>query len=159
MLALGAYLFVAVAAAQPAVPAHAVEKLASTYDEAACDPSDGGECAEEVELSEEAAPPAILDCESPLIADMIGSCDMPKPTLPTLHVATLRNGGAGVVVGGGGGEHDHLRIVTGASSTEAALPIRGPTLVPAAPADLLFAFLDHARDDAPRARLDRPPRA
>jgi hypothetical protein len=159
MLALGAYLLVSVAAASPVAPVHAAEKLASTYDEAFCDPADGGECADEPTLSEEAPPtPAILDCESPLIADMIGSCDMPKPTWPQLHVPTLRNGnGTAIVVDSGG--HDHLSIVSTASSVDGALPLRISWLGALAPAHAAFAVSNDASPDAPHSRLDRPPRA
>ena len=48
MLAFGLTLVVSVAATPPLVPAHAGDKLASTYEDAACDPADGGECADEV---------------------------------------------------------------------------------------------------------------
>jgi hypothetical protein len=162
MLALGAYLVVSVVAATPAAPAHVVaasEKLASTYDEAFCDPADGGECADEPAVSEDLPPaaPAILDCESPLIADMIGSCDMPKPTWPQLHVPTLRNGnGSALVVDSGG--HDHFRIVTTAPPVDAAL-FAAPTLTP-------HSLCDRNTPSCPRTptplythRLDRPPRA
>lgn len=159
MLALGAYLLVSVAAASPGAPVHAAEKLSSTYDEAFCDPADGGECADEQTLSVDLPPaaPAILDCESPFLTGMIGSCDMPKPAPPGARVATLRNANGTLIVGGDGA-HDHLRVVTAGASTDAALSIRGPTLAPLQMYKSLFAMRDGASPDAPLERLDRPPR-
>jgi hypothetical protein len=158
MLALGLTLVVSVAAAAPR-PAHAVERVASTYDEAACDPADGGECADEamVELSAPALP-TIIDCESPVIADMIGSCDLPTPMLPSLHVPTLRTGGNGatVVLRSGGG--DETTVTPGASSLDGAIPLVA-TLVASSASAPVVAMTDTATKDVPRPRLDRPPRA
>lgn len=157
MLALGVTLLVSVAAAPPPV-AHAGEKLASTYDEASCDAADGGECADEVLIELPAPPAAILDCQSPIIAEMIGSCDLPAPTLPTLHVPTLQKGGNGVVVARvGSGER--ITIVSATSSVDAALPFTRFALAPPRHATPLDALASTLLQDAPRARLDRPPRA
>jgi hypothetical protein len=156
MVALGAYLLVSVAAAAPATPTHAVEKLASTYEEASCDASDGGECAVEADLS--VAPlPAILDCENPFIQEMIGSCDLPQLTLPSLHLPALRNGGYVRAVTHAPGA-DHLTLVTASPSADAALPC-APRLATIPELSPVFALVATATPDAPRFRLDRPPRA
>ncbi|MCU1281671.1 MAG: hypothetical protein JWM53_5217 [bacterium] len=160
MLAFGIAMLASVAAAPPP-SVHALEKLASTYDEASCDAADGGECADEtaVEISLPSSP-AILDCESPFIAEMIGSCDLPKPTMPSLHLPTVRNAG-----GGGGfsvarnGSHERLTVVPTASSLDAAMPLFTATLQPAPASGRLLDFADTASSDVPRSRLDRPPRA
>jgi hypothetical protein len=159
MVALGAYLLLSVATATPAAPVHAAERLASTYDEAACDASDGGECA----VADAAALslpqlPAILDCESPFIAEMIGSCDLPKPSLPSLHLPTVRNGGSGFCVAHGGG---CMRLTVGAapSSVDAVLPRPAARLHPIERFRRVVACDDTVSPDAPRSRLDRPPRA
>lgn len=158
MLALGLTLLVSVAAAPPPVPMHAGEKLASTYEEASCDSADGGECAVELLIDLMPAPPAILDCQSPLIADMIGSCDLPAQTLPSLHVPTLRNGGNGLSVARGG-PSERLSVAAAAASVDAALPLRPFALVPSSHATPLSTFASIITQDAPRSRLDRPPRA
>ena len=155
MLALGLTLVVSVAATPP--PVRAQEPLASTYDEASCDAGDGGECANE-QLIEFDVPPAILDCQSPLIADMIGSCDLPTPAIPALHLPTLRNGGAGFSVARTG-SHEHLTVMASAPALDAALCRRPPSLAPPVAADSIFALAATSAQDAPRPRLDRPPRA
>ncbi len=158
MLALGVTLIVSVAAAPPPV-AHAGEKLASTYDEASCDASDGGECADEVLIEFMPPPAAILDCQSPIIAEMIGSCDLPTPTIPTLHVPTLQKGGNGVAVARVGSSGERITIVSATSSVEAALPLARYALAPPLHATPLAALASTLLQDAPRSRLDRPPRA
>jgi hypothetical protein len=152
MVAIGAYLLVSVAAA---APAHA-DKLASMYEDAACDPGEGGECAVEIEISVP-PPTAILDCESPLLQDMIGSCDNPKPAIPTLHVATLHNGNGLTVARTSTGEH--LTVVSATSSIDAALPIHAATLAPLCAFLPVAVSLDAALTDALPHRLERPPRA
>jgi hypothetical protein len=157
MLALGVSLLVSVAAAPP--PAvHAAEKLASTYDEASCDPSEGGECAEE-DLIELSLPPlqAILDCESPFIQEMIGSCDLPKPTMPSLHVPTVRNAGNGFSVAQTGSS-EHLTVVATAASLDAAMTFSAISLAPPPFAARLSFWHDTNTQETPRPRLDRPPR-
>ncbi|HEY2744922.1 MAG TPA: hypothetical protein VGL86_09885 [Polyangia bacterium] len=156
MLALGLTLVVSVAAAPPAVT-H--EKLASTYDEAYCDPADGGECADEVLVDFLPTPAAVmLDCESPLIAGMIGSCDLPAPVVPTLHVPTLRNAGSGFN-SAPSSSPEHLRVVATNTSLDGAISAFTITLHPAPVAGQLVAFHATSTKDAPRSRLDRPPRA
>jgi hypothetical protein len=157
MLALGLSMLVSVAAAQPAT-AH--ERLASTYDEAFCDPADGGECAEEALIDLMPAPAAILDCESPIIADMIGSCDLPAPSLPSLHVPTLRNGGSGNGFSSASpsSSDDRLSVVASASSLDGAMPVAKVSLHPAPLAGQLVALHATRAQEAPRSRLDRPPR-
>lgn len=152
MVGFGAYLLVSVAAA---APAHA-DKLASMYEDAACDPSEGGECAVEPDLSLPQAT-AILDCQSPLLHDMIGSCDNPKPALPALHVATLRTGGAIGATRTPTGER--LTVVTSTLTVDAALPFCAPTLTPIALASALAERSEVVVVDGPHARLERPPRA
>lgn len=157
MLALGLTLVVSVAAAPPAVTS---ERLASTYDEAACDPADGGECAEEVllDLNLLAPSPAILDCESPFIVDMIGKCDLPAPALPTLHVPTLRNGAPGFTSSSSSPTSDRLSVVASASSVDGAMPGANGSLHPA-PCTARLSFFDATRTQMfPPPRLNRPPR-
>jgi hypothetical protein len=165
MLALGVSLLVSVAAAPP--PAHADlpgheqaarEQLASTYDEASCDPSEGGECADEVLIDLMPAPPAILDCQSPFIAEMIGSCDLPAPSLPSLHLPTLQRGG-NVVAVARVGSSERVVTISAPSSLEVALPLARFTLSPTLHASPLAALASTLTQDAPRPRLDRPPRA
>src|SRR5215471_17448148 len=114
MLALGVTLLVSVAA-QPLPAVHADEKIASTYDDASCDASEGGECAAELLIDLMPAPPAIIDCKSPFIAEMIGSCDLPAPTIPTLHLPTLKKGGNVPTVVLRSGSSGHHTIVTAAT--------------------------------------------
>ena len=142
--------------------------LASTYDEAACDPSDSGECAADVELSlpTASAPAAILDCNdartNALLADMIGTCDMPRRSGPPTALPTVRTGS----------NAPQLRMTDGPHGCDRC-PLRGspprgddsPSL-PAArvPLEPPLAVSSLAISDAPlvvRAedlRLDRPPR-
>lgn len=155
MLALGVTLLVSVAATPP--PA-AAQQLASTYDEASCDASDGGECADEALIELMPPPPAILDCESPIIAEMIGSCDLPAPTIPTLHVPTLQRAGAGLTVARVGSS-ERVIVVSAAWSIDAALPLTRFSLAPPRHATPLSALASTLRQDVPRSRVDRPPRA
>lgn len=152
MVAFGAYLLVSVAAA---APAHADAKLASWYEDAACDPNDGGECALEIDLSVP-APAAILDCESPLLHDMIGSCDSPKPTLPSLHVPTVHAASGLAVARAPGGR---VTVVMPAPPIDAALPSPSPSLRGYAPADVLPLATSELRLTLLTHRLERPPRA
>ncbi len=160
MLALGVTLLVSVAATPPPATAArpATEKLVSTYDDASCDATDGGECADEVlvELSIP-SPPAILDCESPFIEEMIGSCDLPTPMLPSLHLPTLRNAGSGFSASRDGST-EHLTVINAASSVEAALPI-ALAFAPSLRSTPLFGLHDTTAQEVAPARLDRPPRS
>ncbi|MGZ3426245.1 MAG: hypothetical protein ACXVCV_06325 [Polyangia bacterium] len=157
MLALGVSLLVTVAATPPPA-AHAVEKLASTYDEASCDPSEGGECAEEQLIDFDVPQLAgILDCESPIIQEMIGSCDLPKPTIPSLHLPTVRNGGNSFSVATNGSS-EHLSVVATAASLDAAMTFHSISLAPPPFATRLDSSHQTSTQDAPRSRLDRPPR-
>src|SRR6185437_10205482 len=137
MLALGVSLLVSVAAAPP--PAHADlpgheqaarEQLASTYDEASCDPSEGGECADEVLIDLMPAPAAILDCQSPFIAEMIGSCDLPAPAIPSLHLPTLQRAGTGLTVIARVGSSERVVTINAPSSLDVALPLARFALSP-----------------------------
>lgn len=161
MLALGVSLLVSVAATPPPSTVHDAEKLASTYDEASCDPAEGGECAEEQLIDFDAPPPlvAILDCENPFIQEMIGSCDLPKLTLPSLHVPTVRNGGNSFSVATGSGSSEHLSVVTTAASLDAAMSFSSVSLAPPPLTALLSISHHRSTTEAPRSRLDRPPRA
>ncbi|HWE26995.1 MAG TPA: hypothetical protein VHB97_03290 [Polyangia bacterium] len=158
MLAFGLTLIVSVAATPP--PAvHAGEKLASTYDEASCDAADGGECADEVLIDLTPPPAAILDCQSPFIAEMIGSCDLPRLVFPSLHVATLQKAGNGFIVITRNGSTEHLQMISAPSSVDAALPLAPFALAPSIHATLLHALASTITQDVPPSRLDRPPRA
>jgi hypothetical protein len=159
MLALGVTLLVSVAATPPP-SAHAGEPLASTYEQAACDASDGGECADEPLIELMPPPAAILDCQSPFIAEMIGSCDLPAPAIPSLHLPTLQRGGNGLTttiarVGSG----DRLTVVTAPPSLDATLPLCRFELALSLHASPLSALASTLLQDTPRSRLDRPPRA
>lgn len=98
MFALGAYLLSAVASLSTSLPAHG-EPLASTFEQAACDPSDSGECAQELDLamalSELDLPPApaVLDCSDARMADFGGWCDLPHPQSPLAPRASSLHGG------------------------------------------------------------------
>ena len=158
MLSLGVTLLVSVAATPPPA-AHAVEMLASTYDEAACDAADGGECADEVLIDLMPAPPAILDCQSPFVADMIGSCDLPQQTIPTVHLPTLKKGASSPLVILRSGASERHTIVSAVVSIDAALSCSHAALAPPPFAIHDFALTSTSAQDAPRNRLDRPPRA
>ena len=161
MLALGVTLLVSVAAAPPP-PAHAEppahEQLASTYDEASCDPSEGGECADEVLIDLMPAPPAILDCQSPFIAEMIGSCDLPAPSLPSLHLPTLQRAAGALTIIARVGSSERVITLSAPSSLDVALPLARFALSPTLHASPLSALASTLTQDAPRFRLDRPPR-
>jgi hypothetical protein len=165
MIALGLTLVVSVAALPPPAAAHEPQRdqqyqqVASTYDEAFCDPSDGGECAEEALIDLMPAPAAILDCESPLIADMIGSCDLPAPPIPLVHLPTLRNGKPGLAAATSSSSSDRLSVVTNASSLDGAMPVANLSLHPAPLTATLLTLYATRTQDTPRSRLDRPPRA
>lgn len=156
MIALGLSLLASLAAAPPPALHVAGEKVASTWDEAACDAGDGGECADEIVIDLVPAPAAILDCQSPFIAEMIGSCDLPAATLPSLHLPTLQRGGPGLNVVQRVG--DKLTFVTTPPSLEAALPPARLPLAPCLHATPLSAHASALLNDAPPFRLDRPPR-
>jgi hypothetical protein len=158
MLALGVTLLVSVAAAPPP-PAHASEPLASTYEQAACDLSEGGECADEPVIELPPSPAAILDCQSPFIAEMIGSCDLPAPAIPSLHLPTLQRAGNGLVAATRVGSGERLSVVSAPPSLDAALPLQRFALSPSLHATPLSVFASTITQDAPRSRLDRPPRA
>lgn len=158
MLALGVTLLVSVAAAPPP-SVHASEPLASTYEQAACDPSDGGECADELLIDVMPPPAAILDCQSPFIAEMIGSCDLPAPAIPSLHLPTLQRAGNGLTTTTAHvGSAERLTVVTTPPSLDTALPHQRFSLSPTLHATALAALASTLLQDAPRSRLDRPPR-
>jgi hypothetical protein len=158
MLAFGLTLLVSVAAAPPPAVHAGADKVASTYEDASCDAGDGGECADEV-LIDLPPPAAILDCANPFIAEMIGSCDLPTPTIPSLHLPTLRNGGNGFVVAARDGSTERLTIVTPPTSVDAALVLRPATLAPSLHPTRFIALASTITQYAPLTRLDRPPRA
>jgi hypothetical protein len=157
MLAFGLTLLVSVAATPPPAVHAGADKLASTYEDASCDAADGGECADEL-LVDLPPPAAILDCANPFIAEMIGSCDLPTPTIPSLHLPTLRNGGNGFVVAARDGSTERLTIVTPPTSVDATLPPLF-SLAPSSHTTPLPALASTTTQDAPRSRLDRPPRS
>jgi hypothetical protein len=159
MLSFGTYLLVSVAMASPAAPLHAAEKLASTYEEAACDVTDSGECAVEADLEELPLPTLaeILDCESPYVQEMIGSCDMPKPTLPSLHLPTLQKGvAAGLALTTPSGRR--ISVATPAPSLDFALPPLSHIAAALAPVTSLLDLAYMPTLEPHPSRLDRPPR-
>src|SRR4051794_32543433 len=107
MFALGVCLMATVSSVSPttAAPARsengAAVAVASTYDDAACDLSDSGECAPvEVSLDLELLielpaqpPPLHLDCRDPRAGEpaRFGSCDLPRPVSPRMRLAWLRS--------------------------------------------------------------------
>jgi hypothetical protein len=139
--------------------------LASTYDEAACDPAEAGECAAEPGISLP-APPAILDCNDArvglILADMIGTCDMPRRAGPPARLPTVRtaSGAPQMRLGDGGRANDRLPLRASAPRDDSSsLP---PSRLPIARAPSRSPLVRH---DAPLPlrlddfRLDRPPRA
>lgn len=167
MIAFGAYLVASVVAATPA-PAHG-EKLASTYEEAACDPSDSGECAEAADAAPVLpAPPAVLDCNDPrldtYVAAMIGSCDMPTPAppdaaAPTVHPAAPA--GPVRVCDGLCAAHDDRPLHPAPRMSDDQSPLAGTADAFLAPPS--GTALETEEVTPPRftfaSRLERPPRA
>ncbi|HZS37073.1 MAG TPA: hypothetical protein VFF06_09610 [Polyangia bacterium] len=164
-------------------------RLASTYDQAACADDEGaapdallinGERiealinndaspadAEAINCSEPPAAPAVIDCNderaSRFVAEMIGSCDMPKPPAPT--------GGPAVVHAPAGAP---VRICDGIHCSHDSSPIRAAARAPddgsplqASAFSLAIVFAASPLDaraqlklqsiDGPR--VERPPRA
>jgi hypothetical protein len=168
MIALGAYLVASVVAAAPA-PAHA-ERLASTYDEAACDPSDSGECAEappaDDPLSLPAAP-AVLDCNDArldlYIAEMIGSCDMPRPAPPNTAAPTVTPAAPTGPhrICDGLCAHDSNPMRPAPRTTDNSPPLAGTATPALAPprASSLQTTDEIVRLTLFSSRLERPPRA
>src|SRR6266850_686399 len=146
MVALGTCLLVSVAAASPSV--HASEKLASTFDEAYCDVDDSGECADEP-VQSALMPSVILDCESPFIQEMIGSCDMPKQAPPTMRAPTLHNAATTIEARA---DHGRVHLIPAPPSIDSALPPGTPRLQPLAHASPVVASVDTASLDLPPSR-------
>jgi len=94
MLSLGVTLLVSVAATPPPA-AHAVEMLASTYDEAACDAADGGECADEVLIDLMPAPPALSTTSTSTprrdSSKAVEEPTIPAPMMTASAVVTIRS--------------------------------------------------------------------
>jgi len=166
MLALGAYLLASVAAAAPAAPAAHAEQLASTYDEAACDPADSGECAAP-EAEPTSSLPAILDCNderlSLVMQEMIGTCDMPRPAPPLAHLPTLRNANApgGSRLCDGLCDHESYPLKPAPRTSDDGPPLittATPTATPPAWSPLPTRERALRRSDF-ASRLERPPRA
>lgn len=177
MIALGAHLLATVAVAAVPAPARAAadraalvepapfEPVASTYDQAACDPSDSGECADD-EAPAFPAAPAVLDCNdarlSVYIAEMIGSCDMPHPA-PLAKTASLRkaNAPAPARVCDGLCAPDSQPIRPAPRGTDDGSPLAGTlaALTLPSPASALHVASTVQRDRIIASRLDRPPRA
>jgi hypothetical protein len=144
--------------------------VASTYDDAACDLSDSGECAPSelaidfgfgLDLTAPAAAPD-LDCKDPRVGDppRFGSCDLPRPVSPRARLAWLR--------GTGHGSARHAFSAASRASTPVTSPPRlddSHTLLVSIPTALLIpsTFPIHIvvpaqPKAAPRDRLERPPR-
>lgn len=168
MLALGSWLLLSVASVSPTPAAAHAEKLASTYEEAACDASDGGECAPSTIEPSLSAPtlPSILDCNDARLSvwmqEMIGSCDMPRPPLPNAHVATLRTGNgqsASRISDGLTRQSPPMRSAPRASDETpplvGSLRLTTPPIPSAPTLPIDFA----APANPPGSRLERPPRA
>jgi hypothetical protein len=102
MFVLAVSLLATVASVTPTAPTHAeAEPVASTYDQAACDLSDSGECAPplvELELSL-ASPAPTVDSRDARLAEWLqprfGSCDLPRAPSPWTRAAWLRNAAYG----------------------------------------------------------------
>jgi hypothetical protein len=145
-------------------------KVASTYDEAACSDTEIARVeprADETDCSEAPPPvPTVIDCNdaraSLWMAEMIGSCDMPRASGPTLP-PTLNAVGRGAA-----------RVCTGERCGYEQLPLRAPLRnlddgSPTVPSAIAFPFhAAIARLDDPLVRrtsqieesgLERPPRA
>jgi hypothetical protein len=184
MFALGICLFALVSSATPAglssaTPTAAAnlrveaanEAVASTYDEAACDLADSGECAPpaallDLDLDLDIAPvvPVVLGCTDPrlgeLVAPRIGSCDLPLAPSPRARWARLRNAARS------GG-----RSIGPASRASAPMPaptrvddLHGlPVAIPTAVLCLSAFPIDVVEPTPPfqaaPSRLERPPRA
>jgi hypothetical protein len=169
MLSLGVLLSTLTAAASPAAPA---ARAASTYDEAACadgeaDPpapaADDDNCSEPPAV---AVVPAVIDCNdaraSLWVAEMIGSCDMPRPSAPTAAVGRARDlPDAQRICDGIRCRHESLPLRAGARNLDDSPPWVA-TRVP------LRHFLVESRlvvttrlgrSQAYRAPLERPPRS
>jgi hypothetical protein len=183
MLTLGLHLLVSlVMAASPSLPArgealHAVSGssvagsdsgalLASTYEEAASDPADSGECAPNLEVPLSLPTPgAILDCNdarvSVLLADMIGTCDMPRKSGPQL-LPTVHTGSSAPQLRISDGLHNHGRSPLRSRPRPNDAPSLLPTRVPLVPS-LAVSRLAAADSPLPQGtagpRLERPPRA
>jgi hypothetical protein len=169
MLALGAYLLSAVASLTPTLPTHgeppASSPLASTYEQAACDPSDSGECAQELELAFEALDlppaPAVLDCSDTRMLDFGGWCDLPRPASPLApRPPTLHNGnhGAGFRAGHAA-TTPPLNSPPPRPDDSRTLPALHATfLLPPTSVPLVLRYVSH-HVNAPSVRLERPPRA
>ncbi len=136
---------------------------ASTYDQAACD--------------EESAPPVVepgkclpvdpvvvIDCDdpgmTPWVAEMIGSCDMPRPLVPGLKPDTLKPArGVWMVRSGIDGGHHQTPVRTGGGNDDqvpalgAAIHLRVVLAQSLTPEHVLAPL----RSGLPQ-RLERPPR-
>jgi hypothetical protein len=165
MLTIGMHILVSAMTVSPSLPADA-DLLASTYEQAAGDPSDSGECAPagELELSLP-TPGAILDCNDArinvLLGDMIGTCDMPRRSGPQLP-PTVHTGSTApqLRISDGPRGHDRcpLRSPPRANDPPSIVPTRVPLVPPLAVSPLLL----HDSPLPVRAedlRLERPPRA
>ncbi len=163
------------AAVTSALPAPSLLPMASTYDEAACaDALDdvakpAQPLLEGVACSEPPAPaPALIDCNDPgmsqWVGEMIGSCDMPKPTPPGVGQPVLRAAHDGVparMCDGFRCSHDSSPM------RSAARPISDGSLIALQQLDLSIvltsSLLPGSRDLRPAQallpRVERPPRA
>lgn len=168
MFALGAYLLSAVASLSTSLPAHASEPLASTFEQAACDPSDSGECAQETEVAStfvfgdfDLPPaPAVLDCSDARMPDFGGWCDLPHPQSPlAARAASLHNGNQRYGMRAG-----HVTATTPlavpqpqSDDTRTLLPLYLTFLTPPASAPLVLPYVA-PHGDSYCLRLERPPR-
>lgn len=168
MLALGAYLLATVASVTPSLPAHG-EPLASTYEQAACDPSDSGECAQELDFGFDwtfgaldlPAAPVVLDCADTRMPDFGGWCGLPRPASPLApRAASLHNGnhGAGMRAGHYAATPPLSPPPPHSDDSRTLLPRHAAILMPPTSAPLVLAYVSH--HGTPRTiRLERPPRA
>jgi len=170
MLWAAPYLLAVVTSATPA--ASNSRAPASTYDQAACDEQDEvappveepGVCAE----AAKPAAPTVIDCNDPgmsvWLAEMIGSCDMPRPSPLGLRPQAIAPARGAVQVRSCdalGCARDAIPIRQGGSSDDdrpSALTLR--LTLPRFATSTLIVPLRQRRLPAPHPdRLERPPRA
>jgi hypothetical protein len=153
--------------------------VASTYDEAACaeaarepqraHPVAVADGAEEQNCSEPpaSAVPAVIDCNdqraSLWVGDMIGSCDMPRPSLPSPIMVVVRPAGPSGrrICDGFRCAYDAhpLRPASRASDEGARLTLGAARFVHYLVASPLVEVAQTVPKEARGDRLERPPRA
>jgi hypothetical protein len=169
-------MFLATAVVLTAVATVNPPPLASTYDQAACADDDAGALlindadaerpAEVADCSEPPAAPAVIDCNderaSRFVAEMIGSCDMPKPSAPTGGPAVVHapNGAPVRICDGIHCSHDSTPIRAAARAPDDGSPLRASSFALSIvfTASPLSARAPFALQSIDGSRLERPPR-